>query len=292
MWASALPEHNSRISAATPRATLSMGPMPVRTRLLRIDFQRTELRVRLVQFHAEAPCAVGDELQARSLPRCELCMQVVPVKMQLVAAVRPDVQRHTFSLVDLQDFGARSQLATLDRQIEDISADGRGSHLRAARSGGLAHCPRCGDPGCLCTVLRLLLWKLRLEVDPERDQHDQRNDHESDWLQHHPHFLRSRTKTRAPATPPPEPSAENDEAVAGSASLASSADPAVWSCPRTATPRFRTSASANRCPGTWSTAPPAGRHPLRHASALAPSTSPGRPQRSYYRNHYCGWIQG
>src|SRR5882762_9151276 len=34
------------------------------------------------------------------------------------------------------------------------------------------------------------------------------------------------------------------------------------------------------CPGTWSTASPAGRDPPRHAGAPAPSTSRGRPERS------------
>src|SRR2546422_6826900 len=73
----------------------------------------------------------------------------------------------------------------------------------------------CALPICSpCALLRLQLRMLRLEEDPQRKQHDERNNHESDWLHHHPNSPIAH-KTKAPATLSAGAFGRNDEPVAG-----------------------------------------------------------------------------
>src|SRR4029077_16723459 len=93
-------------------------------------------------------------------------MQVVPVQMQFVAAVRPDTQRHLFSLMDLQDCGTLDQLAAFYHQLEDVIADGRTLRTLSRRAGWSVHGQGGVDPRALRAVRCLLIRALRFEKKP------------------------------------------------------------------------------------------------------------------------------
>src|ERR1700694_553407 len=104
--------------------------------------------------------------------------------MQLVTAVRADVQGHLFSFVNLKHSWAGDYLSALHDPFEDLAARWTALRLRR-RAGRHAHRRRCVDSGRGRAHRRLQLGTLRPKEEPQRGNHQYCSDNESDWLDDH-----------------------------------------------------------------------------------------------------------
>src|SRR6266581_7737235 len=79
---------------------------------LRIDFQRTQLRVGMVQLKAKAPGSIRGKAKSDDFVGLEARPQIVAVNVQLITAVCGNFENDVVTFVNLKQRGTRHEPST------------------------------------------------------------------------------------------------------------------------------------------------------------------------------------
>src|SRR5689334_9157458 len=111
---------------------------------LRIDLERAELGMVLMQLDAEAAAAGRGELQRRRLAGPDRELQVIAMEVQLVARVRLDAQRHLLALPHAEGFRPGDPLAVADYESKRLFGCRGRSHRGHRHSSRTKYEPQPG----------------------------------------------------------------------------------------------------------------------------------------------------